>query len=235
MQEPLEIGAEPELHTLPGFHDPFSSISHLIGAVVFLVLGWRLLRRGRGDTGRLLFLGVYAFGTVLLFSMSGVYHQMERGGVARQVMARLDHAAIFVLIASSFTPAHGILFHGWKRWLPLLLIWSAAATAISLKTVYFDDMDELLGLSLYLILGWVGVVSGVAIARRHGFRFVRPLLLGGVAYSIGGVLEFLRWFVVIPGVVHFHEIFHVMVLLGAYLHWCFIWQFSNGKVNGSAQ
>ena len=56
--------------------------------------------------------------TVFLLSMSGVYHMMESGGTARAVMGRLDHSAIFVLIAGTFTPVHGILFRGWARWGP---------------------------------------------------------------------------------------------------------------------
>jgi channel protein (hemolysin III family) len=230
MEQPPQIGAEPlpQMYSLPGFHDPFSAISHLLGAVVFLVLGLRLMYRGRGDRARLIYLGVYAFANVFLFAMSGVYHQMDSAGVARQVMARLDHGAIFVLIAGTFTPAHGILFRGWLRWGPLFFMWAAAITAITLKTIFFQDLPEWFGLSLYLVLGWVGVFSGTLIARRHGFRFVQPLLWGGIAYSIGATFDYLRWFTVIPGVLHFHEIFHLLVLLGAYLHWCFVWQFAAG-------
>ena len=232
MDPAAEISAELplEIYPLPGFHDPFSAISHLVGAIVFLVLGLRLLQRGRGDRGRLIFLGIYAFANVFLFTMSGVYHQMERHGVARQVMARLDHGAIFILIASTFTPVHGILFHGWWRWGPLAVMWSATITAITLKTIFFDDLAEWLSLSLYLVLGWVGLISGTLVARRHGFRFVQPLLWGGIAYSIGAVFEFLHWFQVIPGVLHYHEIFHLLVLAGAYLHWSFTWQFATGEV-----
>src|SRR5439155_6561626 len=106
----------PELYPLPGFHDPFSAISHLFGAVLFAWLGLLLLRRGRGDPLRVGFLGVYAFSCVLLFTMSGVYHQMVRGGTARLVMERLDHGAIFILIAGTLTAVHGLLFSGPYRW-----------------------------------------------------------------------------------------------------------------------
>ena len=101
------LGQISELHRLPCFHEPFSAASHLLGAVVFVALGYRLLRRGRGDRARLLFLGVYAASCVLLLSVSGVYHMTARGGPAHRVMERLDHSAIFVLIAGTFTPAHG--------------------------------------------------------------------------------------------------------------------------------
>ena len=115
------VGGDPlELYHLPGFHEPFSAISHLFGALLFLALGVPLLLRGRGSFARVFYLGVYTFSCVLLFSMSGVYHMMVRGGTAHRVIERLDHGAIFILIAGTFTPAHGILFRGWLRWGPLV-------------------------------------------------------------------------------------------------------------------
>lgn len=226
----MDLWAEiPELYHLPGFHDPFSAISHLAGSGVFLVLGILLLRRGRGDWGRLFFLGVYAVSCVLLFSMSGVYHMMERGGTARMVMERLDHGAIFVLIAGSFTAAHGLLFRGWLRWGPLCLVWTAAIIGITLKSIYFDDVPEWLGLTFYLALGWTGAFSAIVLAQRFGFAFLKLLLVGALAYSIGGAMEFLGWPVLIPGVVHSHEVFHLAVLTGAFSHWLFIWSFADGR------
>jgi channel protein (hemolysin III family) len=189
-----------------------------------------LLWRGRGHLGRLVCLGVYAGACVLLFTMSAGYHMAVRGGTAHRIFERLDHAAIFVLIAGTFTPAHGLLYRGWARWGPLLLVWTTAAAGIALKTAYFDRLTEGLGLSCYMGLGWVGFVSALGLWRRYGFSFVLPLLLGGVAYSVGAVMEFHGWLVVIPGVVHPHEVFHVAVLHGAVCHWVFVWQFATGGV-----
>lgn len=216
--------ATSELQHLPGFYEPFSAISHLAGAGLFLVLGIMLLRRGRGDLGRMIYLGVFAFACVLLLSMSGVYHMMERGGTPRRVMERLDHGAIFILIAATFTPVHGLLFRGWLRWLPLLLVWSAAITGITIKTIFFEDLAEWLGLVLYLSLGWVGVFSLILLARGYGVAFVRPLIVGGLIYTFGAALEFRGWPIVIPGIVHPHEVFHVAVLAGALCHWRFVWR-----------
>jgi channel protein (hemolysin III family) len=217
-----------ELYHLPGFNDPFSAISHLAGAVIFLVLGLLLLRRGRGDWARLVFLGIYVFSCVFLLSMSGVYHMMAQGGTARRVMDRLDHGAIFVLIAGTFTPAHGILFRGWLRWAPLLLIWAAAITGITLKVIFFDALPEWLGLSFYLALGWLGTVSGIILGRRYGFAFIAPLLFGGVAYTIGGLMDIFGWPILVPRVIQPHEVFHVAVLVGVFCHWLFVWQFAVG-------
>src|SRR4051794_37975409 len=177
---------------IPGFTDPFSSLSHLAGAAVCAVLAVPLLRRGRGDTGRMIALGVYAFSCVFLLSMSGTYHLLPKGA-GRNVLMLLDHGAIFVLIAGTFTPVHAILFTGVGRWGPIAFLWCAAATAITLKTVFFDSLPEWLGLMLYLGLGWLGAATGAVLWIRYGGAFVRPILWGGVAYTIGAVLEYLAW------------------------------------------
>jgi hemolysin III len=156
---------------------------------------------------------------------------VERGGVAHRVMERLDHGAIFILIAGTLTPVHGILYCGWQRWGPLAAIWAAAVTGITLKTIFFDSLAEWVGLTFYLTLGWFGGVTAVLLGRRYGFAFVQPLLLGGVVYSVGGAMEFHGWPEVIPRVVHPHEVFHLAVLGGAFLHWLFVWQFATGEVH----
>jgi channel protein (hemolysin III family) len=214
---------------IPGFHEPFSSLSHLLGAGIFAVLSVPLLRRGWGNGDRIAALGVYAFSCVFLLSMSGVYHLLPRGETAHdEVLARLDHGAIFVLIAGTFTPVHAILFHGRGRWLPLLVLWAAAATAIALKMVYFESFPEWLGLALYLGMGWLGAGTGAVLWMRYGRAFVQPLLWGGIAYTVGALLEFLSWPELIAGVMGPHELFHVAVLCGIGLHWVFVWRIAPG-------
>lgn len=219
------FAASPLRH-LPGFHDPFSALSHLAGAVMFVFLGRTLVGRGGPDPIRRALLGVYAFSCVLLFSMSGVYHMTRLGGVAREVMMRLDHGAIFILIAGTFTPVHGLLFRGPLRWGPLAFIWTAALSGVVLKTAFMNSVAEWVGLTLYLVLGWFGAVSGILLWRARGFAFIRALLLGGIAYSVGAAADFLQRPTIVPGVVQAHEIFHVAVLIGAALHYQFIRQFA---------
>ena len=215
---------------MPGFRDPVSAASHYAGAAVFAVLGVRLLRRARGDGARLVFLGVYAGSCVLLMLTSAAYHSVAAGGAAQRVLLRLDHGAIFVLIAGTFTPAHGLLFRGPWRWVPLALVWAAALAGVTLKTAYFHAAPEWLSLTFYLALGWFGAVSGCVLWARYGFRFTLPLLLGGVAYSVGAVADFARWPNPVPRLVHAHELFHLAVIAGASFHWAFVRQFAGGRV-----
>lgn len=217
------------VYPLPGFYEPFGAMSHLVGAVVFLILGVMLLRRGAGSASRSISLGIYAFSCVFLMSMSGIYHMMVDGGAAHTVMCRLDHSAIFILFAGTFTPTHSILFRGWRRYGPLAFIWVGAIAGITLKTVFFDSVPQWLGLALYLGLGSVGVISGVMIYRRYGAGLIAPLACGAVAYTAGGIAGFLGWPILIARVIEGHEVFHLAVLAGAISHWRFIWRFADGK------
>jgi channel protein (hemolysin III family) len=217
------------IYPIPGFSDPFSSLSHLLAAGVFAVLAVFLLRRGWGDWSRVACLGVYAFACVFLFSMSGVYHMLPRGSDGRAVLERLDHSAIFALIVSTFTAIQGMLFRGVARWLPILLMWAAAITGITLKAIFFHDVPEWLGLSLYLGLGWLGAFSTGVLYYRYGAHFIRLVFWGAAAYTLGGVLEFLGWPTVLPGIVGPHELFHLAVLVGTGCFWEFIYQLADGS------
>jgi channel protein (hemolysin III family) len=214
--------------SIPGFSDPLSSLSHLAAAVVFAVLSVPLMSRGRGEALRVVSLGVFAFSCVLLLSLSGAYHLLSPGTAAREVLMRLDHAAIFVLIAGSFTPVHAILLRDRWHWHLLAWIWAAAIAGLVLKTVYFDTMPAWLGLLMYLGLGWLGLISTVAIALRSGVRFILPLVWGALAYTGGALVDFLGWPVLVAGVVGPHELFHLAVLAGISFHWAFIRGIADG-------
>lgn len=216
--------------SIPGFSDPVSSLSHLAGAVLFAILGGFLVARGRGEARRVFALLVFVLSCLLLLSLSGVYHLLSHDTAARGVLMRLDHAAIFVLIAGSFTPVHAILLRArWHRGL-LLGIWLAAIAGLTVKTVYFDSMPAWLGLAMYLGLGWMGVLSTAAIARRFGWRFVLPLVWGALAYTAGALVDHFRWPGPIPGVVEAHELFHLAVLAGISFHWAFIRAIADGRI-----
>lgn len=223
-------------HTLPisGFSDPVSSMSHLGGALVFAYLAVALLRRGGGDRARMISLSVFAVSCVLLLGLSGVYHLLSPETAGRAVLKRLDHAAIFGLIAGSFTPVHTILFRGVWRWGALAAIWGAAIAGMIVKTVYFNVMPEWLGLTMYLGLGWIGVISATALARRYGWDPLQPVLWGALAYTAGALAEFLRWPVLLAGILGPHEIFHLAVLTGIACHWAFIAGIASGEAQWEA-
>ncbi len=220
-----------ETYSFIGFAEPVSSWLHLIGAAVFLILGVRMCVNFKGILLHRTGLIIFSFGTVFMFSMSGVYHLLDQGGSGRYVLQHLDHAAIWVMIAGTFTPIHLILFKGWKRWAILLLIWTVAINGVVLKTIFFDSFPEWLGLILYLGMGWVGLYSGVLISKDYDMNFIKPLMYGGIAYSVGAVLEFLRSPELIPGVIGPHELFHIAIIIGVIYHWRFVNDIISGSDN----
>jgi channel protein (hemolysin III family) len=214
------------IDAVPGLGEPLSAVSHLAAALVFLALSPRLIRRGRGNSLHVLALSIFAFACVFQLAMSGVYHQLVPGSKANQILLRLDHAAIFFLIAATFTPVHIILFNGFQRWGFLAFIWTAAIAGIVLKALLFAQTPMWVGLTMYLGLGWTGLISGAFIWKRFGYRFMAPLFYGGIAYSAGVVFEAataaMGGYQLIPGIAGGHEVFHFAVLLGMAIHWKFI-------------
>lgn len=208
--------------SIPGFSEPFSSMSHLLAAGVFLILGLLLLLRNHTSAGKSLAVLIFVMGVTFTLSMSGVFHLLSPGSVSKAVFQRLDHAAIFFLIAATYTPVHVIVFRGVMRWGVLAIVWSLAIVGIVLKTIFFNDIPEWIGLSLYLGLGWFGVFSTYRLYKRFGLEYIKPIIYGALAYTIGACLEFLRIPIVIPDVIGPHELFHILVLVGISMHWLFV-------------
>lgn len=221
-----------DIDPIPGFYEPVSAMTHLGGALVFVVLGIRLLRRARGSRARLAFFAVYAFSSVFLLSMSGVYHMLPEGSSGRNVLGRLDYAGIFVLIAGTHTPFQGLFFRGVARWGPLVLMWLAVIAGITLFSVFYHDLPRGLGTSVFLLLGWIASVSGVIVWRRVGTAKLRLFLGGGVAYSVGAVLVGAEWPTAIPGVFGPHELWHVAVLIAMTMHWRFLFEYAHYPTSG---
>ena len=217
-------------YTLPGFNQPMSSMSHLIGALVYLVLSFILLRRAWRTRSTFWNAFLFAFAAVVLLSLSGVYHMFSPEGKPGRVMIRLDVAAIFFLIAATFTPIHGLLFTGWKRWGILIPLWIIAITGITLRTIFFDSIHLVVGTGIFLLMGWIGGLSSWFLWKKYGWAAVGPTLWGGIMYTIGAVGDAVGWPTIIPKVWGSHETFHFFVLAGLGFHWNFVSQIVEGRI-----
>ncbi len=212
---------------LPGCREPLSSMSHFFGAIVFAGFAIVLIRRGRGDVVRRSSLAVMAVSSILLLTLSGLYHLFWPGPM-REFMVRADISAIFLLIAGSMTPVYAILFEGLSRWLPLVFIWTFAVAGILLRMVFFDLVSGSLGIGIFLIFGWTGVIIFVVLWRRLGWSFVQPAFYAGVAYTLGALVLLFHGPTLLPGVLGPHEFWHLAVLSGLAFHWRFVFQFAAG-------
>lgn len=203
------------------FNEPAASLLHLGSAAVCIAALPELIARCSGRWQRVAVYRLFGLGAIFMFLASGVYHALFPGN-ARAVCMRVDHASIFVLIAATFTPVLMDHYAGWTRRSLLAATWAAAGSGIVVKLVFFNDIPSWLGLVWYLVLGWAGLVGGGLLARRVGVVPLLPLLWGGLAYSVGAVLDQVAWPVLWDGVFGPHEIFHVAVMAGVAFHWAFL-------------
>ena len=223
-----------EWYSIRGFNDPMSSISHLAGTAIFFVLSIFLLWSARRTRKTFLYSLQFAVATLFLLSMSFVFHLLAVGGTAREVLLRLDVAAIFVLIASTFTVIHGILFQGWRRWAIILLLWTIAIVGITLRTIFFHSIPSYVGDGIFLLMGWIGIVSAILLWREYRWRAVGWVFGGGMFYTVGALSNTFGWPVIINKVWGPHETFHLMVLGGLGTHWAFVWAIADGSFQRKA-
>ena len=211
----------PPLQPYLGLQEPISSLSHLTAAVIALAAAFFLCRKGRNvlRTGALL---IFSASLLFLFSMSGVYHALEPGRW-RMLFRRLDYAAIWIVIAGSATPVHLLLFKGLWRWGLTALFWGCAIACLALIDIFFSRLPQWAIVLSYCALGWLGIVSFIRVTALYGWRKTGLLFFGGIAYSAGAVIDYLDSPVLIQGVFGPHELFHFLVIVGALLHWWFIY------------
>lgn len=201
-----------------GLREPFSALSHLLGACVFAALTVELIRRCRGNTRLIASFGIMAYTTVQTMACSSLYH-IHWPGPWRDFFLRADVAGIFLLTAGSWTPVHTILFRGPWRWVPLLIGWSVALTGAVMKLTGYSDTAGHSGIVVLMVFGWGSAITTAKLWRERGWDFVRLPILGGLTYTIGAAMLLLNQPTLIPGVVGPHEIWHVAVLCALGLTW----------------
>ncbi len=217
-----------EVIGLPGFREPVASFTHLLGAAAALAAAPSLWTRARQHGANTWTIHLFWVACVVLLAISGTYHMFSPDTMPREVMKRLDVAAIFFFIASTCTPLYAILFKGIARWAMLIAVWTVAITGITLRMIFFHQTQSWFGLAIFLSMGWMGAGASIVIWRRYGFGYLSRLVWGGIAYSIGALGLGLNRPTLIPDVIGPHEVWHLWVLVGIACHWSFIWQVAGG-------
>ncbi len=190
-------------------------VSHQVAAGVALAGLVALVLLAPGPRARVGAL-VYGFSLVGLFSVSALYHRPTWGPRARLWMRRLDHSAIFLLIAGTFTPICLLIGDGRARTM-LTVVWAGAGLGI-LRALLWPRAPRMLATGLYLLLGWAAVPLVPAMYRAIGPVSLALLAAGGLLYSIGAIIYATRKPDPFPRVFGYHEVFHALVVAAAGLH-----------------
>ena len=158
---------------------------------------------------------IYGLAGIGLYLTSGTYHVFTRTERARRIMQRADHSMIYLLIAGSATPATLLLLDGWARVAVFVALWAGAATGVTLKLVAFDRFRTL-GASLYIVLGWAGLLLVPAFLDRP--RDLALMVAAGVLYTLGAALFAAQRPRLSPRWFGYHEVWHTLgVAAGALL------------------
>jgi hemolysin III len=188
-------------------------VFHQYAFFVSLGLG-ALLVVGASGTGERVSAAVFAAAVAAMFGVSALYHRVTWRPKARRWMRRLDHAAIYLLIAGTYTPFGLLALSGAWRWTVLPIAWGGAVVAIALKLVWIDA-PTWLAAAIAIALGWVGVVALPQLWTHAGPEGVVLLACGGVLYTIGAIVYATRRPDPAPTVFGYHEVFHALVIAAA--------------------
>jgi hemolysin III len=196
---------------------------HAVGIVASVIaVPWLVVVAGRGQNPWLLAGGlVFGLSALLMFTTSVLYHA-ARNPVLRLRLRRMDHAAIYLLIAGTYTPfTLGVLQGGWG-WSLAAVVWGLAAIGIVFKTTSLGFRFHRVSVVLYLVMGWLIVIAAKPLMRVLTPAELGWLVAGGLCYTVGVV--FYLW----KGRPYTHAIWHLFVFAGVACHFVAILKVSRG-------
>lgn len=188
----------------------FNAWSHLAGSVL-AVAGTVLLLIKAGGAHAVLpvvSVGIYGASLILLYLGSTLYHSIRAPGVKR-VLQKLDHCAIYILIAGSYTPFALVSLGGGWGWSLFGVSWGLALLGIA-QELTLGRRTRVVSLILYVVMGWLVLVAIVPLMEALSGAALAWLAAGGVLYSVG-----IYWFVNDERIRHGHGIWHLFVLGGS--------------------
>ncbi len=202
------------------FREPVNSLTHLAGILVAIAA--TVLLQVVTDGGALARVSLALFGasSVLLYTASTLLHSIRTDVAKETWLRRLDHGAIFVLIAGSYSPVVLIAMQpeaaAWG-WVLFGVVWAAAVAGIVFKLLWIGA-PRWLSTALYLLMGWLVIVAIVPVVRSLGPVNTWWLAAGGLFYTVGAVIYATKRPDPFPRVFGYHEIWHLFVLAGWSAH-----------------
>lgn len=194
--------------TLPTIAPKLRGIIHTVMSPLSLVAGLTLITVADHLRGRLT-LGIFTLAAFLLFTCSALYHRVKWSAQTKAIWRRIDHANIPILIAGSYTPFAVFLLDRRQATILLALVWGGALLT-ALMRVLWITAPRWLYVPLYIALGWAAVIYLPEFYTKGGVAVFVLILIGGLCYSVGGLIYGIKrpnisfkWF-------GFHELFHAL-------------------------
>lgn len=201
--------------------EPVNAITHLVSAIISLLGTLILFYFAKGNALMLLTFAVYGASLIFLFSASGIYHSVSASDGIILKLRKMDHAAIYLLIAGTYTPICIYFFDGFLQFGMPALVWIMAIIGLLVK-LWVIQTPRWVTVGIYLIMGWVGVFAVGEIINNMPVAAIWWLVAGGLFYTFGAIIYMTKLFNFKPGIFGFHEIWHIFVMLGALSHFILI-------------
>ncbi len=209
--------------------EPWSAATHFGGFVLAVVGLVFLVVQSAHSASKVTAMALYGGSLVALFGASSIYHFFDLGERGNKWLRRLDHSAIFLLIAGSYMPPLFHLLHGSARVTMIAVVGGIAILGVAVKLVWIDA-PTWVGLTLYLALGWIALVPIWWMLPHLAPLGLGLLLGGGVVYTLGAVVYAKKWPDPWPTTFGHHEVWHLFVLAGAGLHFAFVYSLLHAPV-----
>lgn len=207
--------------------EPINGLTHLGGAVFAFVGLLALVIKASLERGAsLAIVAAIIFGgsMMALYAVSATYHMVLASDRAIAIWRRLDHSMIYLLIAGSYAPFCLVSLNGPTGWVLFSIVMLIAVSGITFKLVWFNS-PRWLSTTLYIGMGWIMVFAITPLAQVLSPLGIGLLFLGGIFYTIGGIIYGLKPRVLSFKHLGFHEIFHIFVLLGSLAHFLCVYFF----------
>jgi len=188
----------------------FAAIAAIIGLIVLLLLS-------RADYFKQESLLVYGASLVLMLTTSAAYHLIQGAPRRIQFLRKLDHSSIFILIAGTYTPLCANLLSGFWQWGMLAIVWALAVIG-AISKIFLINTPRWFTATVYLIMGWLGVLGIGEILSALPVGAIVLLVLGGLAFTFGAIVYITKKMDYYPGVFGFHEVWHIFVIVGCLCH-----------------
>lgn len=205
--------------------DPFSGFSHLLG-LILSIIGTIILVYYSSNLTQIIAFLIFGLSMIFLYASSSIYHLFGHSPEEVDIFRKIDHAMIYILIAGTYTPFCLIALDGAWGIISMIVIWLLAIAGIG--TVFFktfwSKVPRWFATFLYILMGWLSMIIIYPLYLSIGIAPIVYLLLGGFFYSIGAVIYAIKKPNIIKGF-GFHEIFHMLVLLGTITHFLGIYNY----------
>lgn len=195
---------------------------HQAAFFITLVAAVFLLFRSR-DSMTLISSLIYIFGLLFLFGVSSFYHIPHWDPKPRAFLKRIDHSAIFILIACTFTPLCLLALPQASGRQLLVIIWTAAVLGI-FQSIFWVKAPKWVTSLLYVIMGWLALPYLSQFKETLGSNQIILIVSGGVVYTVGALFYALKKPNFKPDFFGYHELFHLFTIIGAFLHFAVIYQ-----------